>query len=79
MIYESPEAVRALPVERVFVTWTQEWDLETYVAHYVRTRRLAQPLEALERVRRCIAAYPGRAPYTKSDLDFFLDANLARR
>ena len=65
-------------LERIFVTWTQEWDLHTYIAHYVRTRRLPVTPAEHDRVTACLASYPGRRPLTKSDLDFYLDANLHR-
>ena len=50
----------------------------TYIDHYLRTRRIAVTDESRERVWRCMGAFHGRPPYTKSDLDFFLDANLNR-
>ena len=65
-------------VERIFVSWTEQWDLATYIDHYLRTRRIPMTDASRERVWRCMGAFPGRAPHTKSDLDFFLDANLNR-
>jgi hypothetical protein len=62
----------------VFVTWTQQWDMDRYVEHYVRSRRLTAHEHAREAVREALASYPGRTPYTKSALDFYLDANLGR-
>jgi len=60
----------------VFVTWTQQWDIEQYIDHYVRSRRLS--VDAQRHVRRALDSYPGSSPYTKSALDFYLDANLGR-
>jgi hypothetical protein len=65
-------------IERIFVSWTQQWDLATYIDHYLRTRRIAVTDASRERVWRCIGAFQGPPPYRKSDLDFFLDANLNR-
>jgi hypothetical protein len=70
--------MHATDIERIFVSWTQQWDLATYIDHYLRTRRIAVTDESRERVWRCMDAFRGRSPYTKSDLDFFLDANLNR-
>ena len=65
-------------LERVFVSWTEQWDVHTYIAHYVRARRLPATPREHERIAACLASYPGRTPLTKSDLDFYLDANLQR-
>ena len=65
-------------IERIFVSWTQQWDLATYIDHFLRTRRIPVTDQSRERVWRCLAAYHGQMPHTKSDLDYFLDANLDR-
>jgi hypothetical protein len=62
--------------DRVFVNWTEQWELERYIENYVRSRRLSPA--AREFVRDRIATYPGSPPITKSDLDFYLDANVGR-
>ena len=62
--------------DRVFVSWTQEWELERYIENYLRSRRLS--IAAQQFVRDMIATYPGNPPFTKSDLDFYLDANVGR-
>ncbi|HZZ94388.1 MAG TPA: hypothetical protein VFE23_17635 [Usitatibacter sp.] len=63
---------------RVYVSWTLQWDLETYVMHYIRTRRLAPTQAERTRIAHCLGRYPRSAPLTKADLDFFLDTNLHR-
>jgi len=65
-------------IERIFVTWTQQWSVEDYVENYMRSRRLGSAEPTRAAVHECLEKYPGRAPLYKSDLDFFLDANLAR-
>ena len=71
-------AVHATGIDRIFVSWTRQWDLATYIDHYRRTRRIAVTDENRERVWRRMDGFHGRPPYTTSDLDFFLDANLNR-
>jgi hypothetical protein len=66
-------------IERVYVNWTQHWDLERYIENYIRTHRLRQDEDVRAAILSCIAEFPLASPYTKSDLDFFLDANLLRR
>ena len=65
-------------IDRIFVTWTQQWDVDHYIDHYLRTRRLAASEATRACVRECMASYTGGRPHTKSDLDFFLDANIGR-
>jgi hypothetical protein len=65
-------------MDPVFVTWTQQWTIDDYVENYLRTRRLGQGESARAAVIACLGRYTGRSPHCKSDLDFFLDANLAR-
>ena len=65
--------------DRIFVTWTQQWSVDDYVENYLRSRRLGSGEHARALVHACLEKYPGRTPLCKSDLDFFLDANLLRR
>jgi hypothetical protein len=66
-------------IDRIFVTWTQQWEVDEYIEYYLRKRRLASVDSARAAVWACIARYPGGTPHTKSDLDFYLDANLGHR
>ena len=66
-------------MDRIFVTWTQQWSIDDYVENYLLTRRLGKGESARAAVLACLHRYTGRTPLCKSDLDFFLDANLARR
>ncbi len=62
----------------IFVTWTQRWETEQYIEHYLRIRGLAGQHDVRARIQAVLACYPGKPPYTKSDLDFYLDANVFR-
>ena len=66
-------------MDRIFVTWTQQWSIDDYVENYLRTRRLGRGEHARDAVLACLRRYTGHTPLCKTDLDFFLDANLARR
>jgi hypothetical protein len=65
-------------MDRVFVTWTQQWSIDDYVENYLRTRGLCKGEHGRVAVLECLRRYTGGAPVCKSDLDYFLDANLAR-
>lgn len=66
----------AATIERVHFSWTKQGDVDAYIDDYLRRRR--QPVQGSARaaVTKCIARYVGRAPFTRADLDFYLDANL---
>ena len=66
-----------MSIDRIYVSWTEQWDVSRYVEDYLRTRRLPPDKEARARIRECIDHYPGEPPFTKSSLDYFLDANFS--
>ena len=68
----------AVRIDKVIVSWNEEWDLGRYLDRYLSTRRLTGRERALEALRACLDRYPGQAPFRKSDLDYFLDANFAK-
>ena len=68
----------AIP-DSVFVSWTQNWTIDEYIDHYVRSRRLPPEATVRESIRARLRRFTGRRPYLKSDLDFYLDANVGRR
>ena len=65
-------------ISPIFVTWTQRWEMDQYIEHYLRIRGLTGTQDARARIESVLAVYPGKAPYTKSDLDFYLDSNVGR-
>jgi hypothetical protein len=77
--YRARESVThpaAMKIDRVHVSWTRHLELDAYVDDYLRRRR--QPAAGISRAAamHCMSRYIGRAPFTKADLDFYLDANL---
>jgi hypothetical protein len=66
----------ASTIQRVHMSWNQQWDIDAYVDDYLRRRRF--PVQGITRaaVHRCMMRYVGRPPFTRADLDFYLDANL---
>ena len=68
-----------MSIDKVYVSWTELWDVNRYVEHYLRTRRCSPVRDLRPQVLKCIERYPGAAPFTKSSLDYFLDANFPRR
>jgi hypothetical protein len=70
--------MRVADIDRVFISWTRQLSLDEYVDSYLRSRRLAIDGDMRFKVLDCMTAYTGRSPFTKSDLDLFLDANIGR-
>jgi hypothetical protein len=65
---------RLAPI-RIYVSWTEYWDLPRYVDHYLKERRLAVNAALRAAVSRRMAKYPGAGPLRKADMDYYLDAN----
>ncbi len=53
--------------DRIFVSWTQEWDLERYIEKYLSSRRLSSA--ARQFVYDHIATYSGNRPFTGRSTD----------
>jgi hypothetical protein len=65
-------------VERVYISWTNHWEMSRYVDHYLTSRHYAVTDEARAAIRKLISHIKTR-PLKKSDLDFFLDANVPKK
>ena len=66
-----------MSIDRVYVSWTEHWDVNRYVEDYLRTRRRPPSRDARAQILKHIEQYPGEPPFTKSSLDYFLDANFS--
>jgi len=64
-------------IDRVYVTWPEHRDVSRYVKEYLRTRSRTPAPEARAQLLEYIDRYPGDPPFTKSSLDYFLDANFS--
>jgi hypothetical protein len=75
-------ASSALPadsaIERIYVSWTESWDVARYAANYLRERGAGSDRGLHAAVIRLIFRYPGEPPYTKANMDYYLDANFGR-
>ncbi len=73
----ATDVLDTLPQRRVFVSYSEQWNLGSYLEHYLRTRRLPPTSHERRRVAECLLRYTAPTLY-KADLDYFLDANLGR-
>jgi hypothetical protein len=67
-----------IPRDRIYVSWNEQWDLERYVDDYLATRKLRIDAEARARIRKSIAEFTGTGALRKSDVDYYLDANVRK-
>jgi hypothetical protein len=66
-------------MERIYVSWTEQWDIARYVDHYLEARHYVVDAAARVGIRKLIAHFPGKAPIKKGDLDFYLDRNVPKK
>ena len=68
----QPPAAR----DRIYVSWTEQWEVTRYVDDYLQTRKLRTDAEARERIQRCIAEFKVEGALRKADVDYYLDVNV---
>jgi hypothetical protein len=71
----DPPGGPGVSIDRIYISWTESWDLDRYVEHYLRERAHEPDEEARAALLGLIALYPGAPPFTKANMDYFLDAN----
>lgn len=72
----SIDRTTTAPTDVIYVSWSESWDIVDYVERYLRSRSYASSSLARDTVMKCIARYPGRPPYRKADMDYYLDRNI---
>ena len=65
--------------DRIYVSWTEHWDIPRYIDSYLRSRTITVTELSRAAILQCIRSYPGRAPYRKADMDYYLDTNVERK
>ena len=63
-------------MEKIYVSWTEQWKVAQYIDHYLKSRKYVVNDQSRAAIRMLIAQYPSKGPLKKSDLDFYLDANV---
>jgi hypothetical protein len=66
-------------MDRIYASWTEQWDIARYVDHYLESRNYVVDAAARAGIRQLIAHFPGKAPIKKGDLDFYLDRNVPKK
>ncbi len=65
-----------MSIDKIYISWTESWDLDRYVEHYLRQRVQGPDEETRAALLAMIGLYPGDPPFTKANMDYFLDANF---
>jgi hypothetical protein len=61
------------PIDRVFVSDTESYEIHYYIDHWLETRGYAVNMEGRKNVAGWLHSYTGRAPHKRVDLDAYLD------
>jgi hypothetical protein len=67
----QPELLR----DRIYVSWSEQWDLSRYADNYLQERKLVIDDQARKEVLRHIAQCPANGALRKADVDYYLDVN----
>ena len=70
----QPPATR----DRIYVSWSEQWDLKRYAADYLARRGLRTDQEAEEQVLKVIGECPVEGSLRKADIDYYLDCHVKK-
>ena len=73
---DFPDPIPHEKRDAVFVGWDESWSIEDYVDRYLQDRGHPRTGGWREAVRSAIDAYDGAGVLRKSDIDYYLDANV---
>ncbi len=66
------------PVDRVFVSQTEYWEVHYFVDHYLSTHNYTLSDANRQIVHDTMKQYPGRAPIKREDLTNFLNQQFKK-
>ena len=77
MDFENLDLNPAISTDRIYVSWSERWDIPRYVDTYLRERNLR--LDDGVRAKICdhIGRYPYKGVLKKAELDEYLDTQTA--
>ena len=76
MDFENLKLNSTVSRDRVYVSWTEQWDMDRYVDNYLSERKLSLSDAARAAIRSRIEGYPWEGPRKKADLDSYLDGTV---
>jgi predicted alpha-1,6-mannanase (GH76 family) len=62
--------------DRIYVSWTEQWELARYVDDYLESRKLRRDEEARAKIQRSIEEFQIHGALRKADVDYYLDVNV---
>lgn len=66
------------PIDRVFVSQTETWEVHYFVDHYLQTNNYDVTDSNRKIVRDAMHAYPGRAPVKRDELTTWLNQRFKK-
>ena len=70
----QPPATR----DRIYVSWSEQWDIDRYVGDYLAQRGLRTDQDARNLVLKVIGECPVEGSLRKADIDYYLDCHVKR-
>jgi hypothetical protein len=75
MDFENLKLHPRVSSDRIYVSWTEQWDIARYVDHYIADRKLRVSDDLRATLTQRIAKYPWAGPRKKADMDRYLDTH----
>ena len=60
-------------LDRIYVSTTEEWEVEYFVDHYLKTHNYNTSQQSRDTILQGISTYQGRKPVKREDLTAFLE------
>jgi hypothetical protein len=73
MDFENLDLNPAISTDRIYVSWSERWDVPRYVDNYLRERNLRLDDGVRARICNHIGRYPYKGVLKKAELDQYLD------
>jgi len=77
MDFENLDLNPAISTDRIYVSWSERWDVPRYIDNYLIERQLRLDDKLRARILGEIGRYPYKGVLKKADLDEYLDAACA--
>jgi hypothetical protein len=62
--------------DRIYISWSEQWDIKRYAADYLAQRGLRTDGAAQERILKVIEECPLEGSLRKADIDYYLDCRV---
>jgi hypothetical protein len=64
--------------DRIYVSWSEQWDISRYAVNYLQEKGLRTDQAAVDRVLSAISQCPVEGSLRKADIDYYLDCHVKK-